>query len=142
MLNLEPSPHNFDTQIFFECQSDQRVAQLIIKPFDISQISKIVSLSWKKSQVFPSLLLFFIYVLDNTSHKFCDQSLSPFHYQCSLQVSETVSWYKLCCCYSFNMLKHGVGGRGLIYFCKVEHSRFSINFSRNWLGLSSLCEIL
>ena len=45
MLNLEPSPHNFDTQIFFEGQSDQRVAQLVIKPFDISQISKIVSLS-------------------------------------------------------------------------------------------------
>ena len=33
-------------------------------------------------------------------------------------------------------------GRGLIYFCKVDHSRISINFSRNWLGLNNLCEIL
>ena len=32
-------------------------------------------------------------------------------------------------------------GRGLIYFCKVDHSRIFIIFSRNWLGLNNLCEI-
>ena len=79
--------------------------------------------------------------LDNTSHKFWDQSPSP-HYQCFLQVSETVSWHKLRCCYSTNILQHWVGGRGLIYFCKVDYSRISRNFSRNWVGLNNLCEIL
>ena len=77
----------------------------------------------------------------NTSHKFWDQSPSP-HYQCCLQVSETVSWYKLRCFYSSNMLQHWVGGRGLVYFCKVSHSRISRNFSRNLLGLNNLCEVL
>ena len=33
-------------------------------------------------------------------------------------------------------------GKGHDYFCKVDHSRISINFSRNWLGLNNLCEIL
>ena len=46
------------------------------------------------------------------------------------------------CRYSANILQHWVGGRGLIYFCKVDHSRIFINFSRNWLGLNNLCEIL
>ena len=74
-------------------------------------------------------------------HKFWDQSPSP-HYQCCLQVSETVSWRKLPCCYSANMLQHLVGGRVLIYSRKVDHSRISINFSRNRLGLNSFCGIL
>ena len=77
----------------------------------------------------------------NTSHKFWDQSPSP-HYQCCLQVSETVSWHKFRCRYSANILQHWVGGRGLIYFCKVDNSRIFINFSRNWLGLNNLREIL
>ena len=38
------------------------------------------------------------------------------------------SWYKLRCCYSSNMLKRWVGGRGMIYFCKVDHFRISENF--------------
>ena len=50
----------------------------------------------------------------------------------------TQVWYR----YSANILQHWVGGRGLIYFCKVDHSRIFINFSRNWLGLNNLCEIL
>ena len=74
----------------------------------------------------------------NTLHKFWDQSPSP-HYQCCLQVSETVSWHKLRSCYSSRMLQHWVGGRGLIYSCKVDHSK---TFSRNWLGLNNSCEIL
>ena len=61
------------------------------------------------------------------SHKFWDQSPFPY-YQCCLQVSETVSRHKLWCCYSANMLQYWVGGRDLIYFCKVDHSRISINF--------------
>ena len=91
--------------------------------------------------IFQSLFYFLFSFLYNTSHKFWDQSPSP-HYQCCLQVSETVSWHKLRCCYSANILQHWVGGRGLIYFCKVDHSRIFMNFSRNWLGLNNLCEIL
>ena len=77
----------------------------------------------------------------NTSHKFWDQSPFP-HYQSCLQVSETVPWHKVQCCYSVNILQHLVGGWWLIYFCKVDHSRISRNFSRNWVGLNNLCEIL
>ena len=82
-----------------------------------------------------------VFIIFNTSHKFWDQSPSP-HYQRCLQVSETVCWHKLRCCYSTNMLQHWAGGRDLIYFCEVDHSRISINVSRNWLGLNNLCEIL
>ena len=77
----------------------------------------------------------------NTSHKFWDQSPSP-HYQCCFQVFETVPWHKLPCCYSSNILQHWVGGRDLIYSCKLDQSRIFINFSMNWLGLINLCEIL
>ena len=77
----------------------------------------------------------------NTSHKFWDQSPS-LHYQCCLQVSETVSLHKLWCCYSTNILRHWVAGRGLIYFWKVDNSRIFRNFPRNWLGLNNLCKIL
>ena len=47
----------------------------------------------------------------NTSHKFWDQT-PCLHYQCCLQVSETVSWHKLWCCYPANILQHWVGRRG------------------------------
>ena len=77
----------------------------------------------------------------NTWQTFWDQSPSP-HYQCCLQVSETVSWHKLRCCCSSNILQHWVKGSCLIYFCKGDHSRVFINFSRIWLGLDNLCEIL
>ena len=84
----------------------------------------------KKCPVFPNPLLFSFIFLDNTLHKFWDESPSP-HDQCCLQVFGTVSWHKLRCCYSANMPQHWVGERRLIYFCKVDHSRISINFSRN-----------
>ena len=77
----------------------------------------------------------------NTSHKFWDQSPSP-HCQCCFQVFETVPWHKLPCCYSSNILQHWVGGRDLIYSCKLDQPRIFINFSMNWLGLINLCEIL
>ena len=48
-------------QFLFEDQSDQGVTQLVIKPFGISQASRIVSLSLKKCWVFPNPVLFFIY---------------------------------------------------------------------------------
>ena len=70
-----------------------------------------------------------------------DQSPSPYH-QCCLQVSDKVSWHKLRCWHSANMLQHWVGRRVLIYFCKANHCRISINFSRNRLCLNNLCEIL
>ena len=126
---------------FYEGQRDQGVTQLVIKPFEIFQTSRTVSLTQKKFQTFPNPLLFFIHFLDNTSHKFWDQSPSP-HDQCYLHVSETVSSHNLQCCYSANMLQYWIGGRSLIYFCKVDHSRISINYSRNWLRLNNLCEIL
>ena len=77
----------------------------------------------------------------NTSYKFWDQSPSP-QYQCCLQVSGTVSWHKLRCCYSANMLQHWLGERRPIYFCQVDHSRMSRNFSSDLLDLNNLCEIL
>ena len=85
--------------------------------------------------------IFHLIFLDNTSLKFWIQSLSP-HYQCCLQISGTVSSHKLWCCYSVNRMQHWVGARGLIYFCRIDHSRISINFSRNWLRLNNLCKIL
>ena len=96
--------------------------------------------------------------ISNTSHIFWDQS--PYHhYQCCLQVSETVFWHKLGFCqYNVvckylrqflgtslgvaNILQHWVEERGLIYFCKVDHSRISRNVSRNWVGFNNFCEIL
>ena len=98
-------------------------------------------LFWEICSKKSKLLLKLKFGTYNTSHKFWDQSPSPY-YQCCLQVSETVSWHKLRCCYSANILQHWVGGRGLIYFCKVDHSRISRNFSRNWVGLNNLCETL
>ena len=77
----------------------------------------------------------------NTSQKLWEQSPFP-NYQCPLQVSETVCWHKLRCCYSTKMLQHWVGERGLIYFGKVDHSRISRKFCRCWLGFNNLCEIL
>ena len=123
---------------FFEGQSDQAVTQWVIKLLGISQTSRMKNIKW---QVFPNACLLSIFLLDKTSHKFWDQSPST-HYQCCLQVSETGSWHKLRCFYSSNMLQHWIRGRDLICFCKVDHSRISINFSRNWLGLNNLCEIL
>ena len=35
-----------------------------------------------------------------------------------------------------------IRGRGLIFLCKVDHSKISRNFFRNWIGLNNLCEIL
>ena len=46
-------------QFFFEGQSDQGVTRLVIKPFDISQTSRIVGLSYKNCQVFPNPLFYF-----------------------------------------------------------------------------------
>ena len=83
----------------------------------------------------------YVIVNHNTSHKFWDQSPSPY-YQTSLQVFETVSWHKIWCCYSSNMRQHWEGWRDLIYFCKVDHSRILRDYSRNWLGLNNLCEML
>ena len=103
----------------------------------ISQTAKIKSIT----EIFFSEKDFWNWFIYNTSHKFWGQSPFP-HYQCCLQLSETVSWHKLCCCYSANLLQHWVGGRGLIYFSKVDYSRISRIFSTNWVGLNNLCEIL
>ena len=128
-------------QFFSEDQSDQGVTQLIIKPLGISQTSKIVSVSQKKCQVFQNALLLFI----DFFRQYLTYILRPIplpRYQCCFQMSETVSWHKLWCCYSSNNLQHWVGGRDLIYFCNVDYTRTSRNFSRNWLSLNNLSEIL
>ena len=77
---------------------------------------------------------------NNTLHKFWDPSPST-HYQCRLQISEIVSWKKLSCCNSSDILQGWVGRSGLICFCKVSNSRIFRIFSGNWLGLNDLCEI-
>ena len=90
---------------FFESQSDQGVTQFVIKSFGISQTSRTVGLREKNAEFFRTLFYFSFIFLDNTSHKFGDQSPSP-HDQCCLQVSETVSGHKLRCCYFPNILQH------------------------------------
>ena len=45
---------------FFEVESDQSNS-ISHEPFDISQTSRVMDLIWKKCQVFPNPLLFFIY---------------------------------------------------------------------------------
>ena len=96
----------------------------------------------KKMPGFFQTFLYFLFIfLDNTSHKFWDQSPSP-HYQFCLQVCDTVSWHKLQSCYSPNMLQHWVAGSDLIYFCKEIYSEIFMNFSRNWLVFNNLLEIL
>ena len=96
----------------------------------------------KRNVTFFQTPFYFSFIfLENTSNKFWDQYPSR-HYQCCLQVSETVFWHKLQCCYSANILQHWIGGRGLIYFCKVGHSRTFTKFARNWLYLNNLCDIL
>ena len=125
----------FSKMMLFWCCKTTKIFQWSLL-FDILQTrSKFRCVtSFSLSACFASLG-FFSY---NTSHKFLDQSPSP-HYQCCLQVlSIWVSWHKLQSCYSSNMLQHWVGGRGLIYFCKVDHSRIFAIFSRNWLGLNNL----
>ena len=89
--------------------------------------------------IFYSIGIISYFCSYNTSHKFCDQFPS-LHYQCYFQVSETVSWHKLWCSYTSNILQHWVRGKDLIYFCKVDRSRSFINVSRNSLGLVTKCE--
>ena len=61
----------FLTLHFFEGQRDQGVTtQLVIKPFDISQTSRIVGLRQKICEVFANPFYFSFIFLDNTSHKF------------------------------------------------------------------------
>ena len=93
---------------------------------------KNIEFKLKNAMIFQTPFYVWFIFLNNASRKFWDQSPSP-HYQCCLQVSETVSWQKIRCCYSSNMLQHWVRGRGLIYFYRVDHLRISTNFSRNWL---------
>ena len=84
----------------------------------------------KNAKFLKSFFYFLFNFLDNTSHKFWDQSPLP-HYQCCLQLYEAVSWHKVYCCYFANILQDLVEGRDLIYFCKVDHSRIFRNFFRN-----------
>ena len=63
-------------------------------------------------------------------HINCVTTRAPVNYQRCLQVSETISWSKRRCCYSFNKLQHWVGRRGLIYLCNVDYSRISLYFLR------------
>ena len=75
--------------------------------------------------------------ISNNSHKFWRQCPSP-QYQCCFQVSESVYGTS----FGVATLQYFVEGRGLIYFCKVEHSRISKTFYRCWICLNNLSEIL
>ena len=85
---------------------------------------------------------YFSLFFQKISHINSETNPLPHLYQSCLLVSETISCHKLRCCYSANILQNWVGGRGLIYFWKVDHSRISRNISRNWLGLNNLFEIV
>ena len=84
----------------------------------------------KHAGFFQTPYYFSLIFVDNNSHKFRDQPPSP-HYQCCLQVFGTVWCCKLWYCFSFNILQNWLKGRGMLYFCKVDHSRISIAFFRN-----------
>ena len=114
---------------------DQKTSTFLV---DISFESGLQNILLSNLLLFSCACIKLIY---NTSHKLWDQPPSP-HDQCCLQISEIASWHKLQSCYSPNMLQHWVGGRGLIYFCKEDHSRIFKKFPRNWPGLNNLCEIL
>ena len=76
----------------------------------------------------------------NKSLQHWDRGKEVIFEKCCLQASETVSWCKL----DTLLFQYGVTlsrGWGLIYICKVDHSKISRNFSRNWLGFNSLREI-
>ena len=59
--NLFYPPPKISTLHFFEDQSDQGATDLVIKPFSISQSSRMESLSQKKMQSFPKPFFIFIY---------------------------------------------------------------------------------
>ena len=73
--------------------------------------------------------------------EFWDQPPS-YNYQCCLQVSETVCWRKLRCCYSLNMLQHWVERGAWFISAKWTIPEFPRNFSRNRLGLNNISETL
>ena len=126
---------------FFDGQSDQGVIHLVIKPVDISQTFRIVGLSYKYARFFQPSFYFSFPFLDYTLHKFWDQSSLPLLSMLLASIwksSLAQASMLLLCQYAATSRR----GRALIYFCKVDHSRISINFSRNWLGLNNLCEIL
>ena len=95
----------------------------------------------KNTRFFQTLFCFSFNFLDSASHKFWEQSPHP-NDQCWLQVSKKVSWRKLRCCYSSNMVQHWVEERGLTYSEEWTIPEFPEIFSRNWLDLKNLCEIL
>ena len=105
-----------------------------------------MSLKLNKCQVFPNPLLLFIYFL-TVPHINSETIPNSPLYQCCLLLSETVSQIKLWCCYSSSLLQHwvrgeGEGGGGPDLFLQSKPFQNSRNFSRNWLGLNNLCEIL
>ena len=68
--------------------------------------------------------------LDNTSHKFWDQSPShPFSIFFLLDSFLSQTLVLLLCQYTATLSSRS----GMIFFVKVNHSRISRNISRNWL---------
>ena len=61
MIKIYFIPPKISTLHFFEDQSDQGATDLVIKPFSISQSSRMESLSQKKMQSFPKPFFIFIY---------------------------------------------------------------------------------
>ena len=90
----------------------------------------------KNARFFQTPFYFSFIFLDNHAHKFLGQSPSSRHQYWGSFLA------KLRRCYSSNILQHWVRVSGLIYFCKMVHSRISRYFFRNWVNLNNLCEIL
>ena len=65
-----------------------------------------------------SVFTIFLFISRPTIPHINSETNPPPPDHCCLQVSETVSWHKLRCCYSTNMLQHWVGGRGMIISAK------------------------
>ena len=87
---------------------------------------------------------------NSKSHKFWNQSPSPYYQYCLYVLLFFMFLSSICDSFlaqaSVSLLcQHPppLSRRdGLIYFCKVDHSRISGNFFRNWLVLNDLWDIV
>ena len=75
---------------FFESQSDQGIIQLVIKPFDVSQTSRIVGLRLKKKKKMPAfskppfIFHLFFYIIPHINFDTMIIAVCKYHDQCSL----------------------------------------------------------
>ena len=131
------SPQFRHFSFFFWESKWSRSDPISVKPFCISQTSRTVSL---KNPRFLQSPFYFLFIFFKTIPYINSETNPPspiFNVVCKyliqfLGTSFSSATLPICC----NI------GKGLIYFCKVDHSRISRNFSGNWLGPNTLYEIL